>query len=61
MSPSNQHPFGEVFFQREHAIVTVDNDCRRIRWDQYGDNKEQKDVKDAVNKILQMSAFGFFS
>ena len=48
----NQYPFGQVFFQHEHDLVTVDNDCRMIRWDQYGDNKEQKDVNGAGNDIV---------
>jgi len=46
-----------VYLQHEHALVTVDNDCRMILWDQYGDNKEQSDVDDNSNVIL--CAIGF--
>ena len=49
---SSDYPFGQVFLQYEHTLVTVDNDCRMIRWDQHGDNKEQKDVDDIATAIL---------
>lgn len=52
LPPSNEYPFGQEFVQHEHALVTVDDDCRIVLWDQYGDNKEQKDVDSAVNAIL---------
>ncbi|CAN0162248.1 unnamed protein product, partial [Scytosiphon promiscuus] len=44
---STTYPFGVSFDQHEHAIATVDDDCKLIKWDQYGDNKEQTDVDDA--------------
>ncbi|CAM9344436.1 unnamed protein product [Scytosiphon promiscuus] len=44
---STTYPFGVSFDQHEHAIVTVDDDCKLVKWDQYGDNKEQTDVDDA--------------
>ena len=50
--PRTEYPFGQVFYQHEHALVTVDNDCRVILWDQYGDNKEQQDVEDALDAVL---------
>ena len=52
LPPSSDYPFGQVLLQYEHALVTVDNDCHMIRWDQYGDNKEQKDVDDVATAIL---------
>jgi hypothetical protein len=52
LPPSSTYPFGQVFLQYEHAIVTVDDNCRMIAWDQYGDNKEQTDVDDASGAIL---------
>jgi hypothetical protein len=57
LPPSTEYPFGQVYLQHEHALVTVDNDCRMILWDQYGDNKEQSDVDDNSNVIL--CAIGF--
>ena len=50
--PSDEYPYSQVFVQHEHALVTVDNDCRIVMWDQYGDNKEQTDVDDAVDIIV---------
>ena len=50
--PSFEYPYSQVFIQHEHALVEVDNDCRIIMWDQYGDNKEQTDVDDAVDIIV---------
>lgn len=49
---SNEYPFGQEFIQHEHALVTVDDDCKMILWDQYGDNKEQKDVDEFVPIVL---------
>lgn len=43
---------GEIFFQHEHALVTVDNECKMLLWDQFGDNKEQQDVDDKVQEII---------
>ncbi len=42
------------FVQHEHALVTVDNDCKMIVWDQFGDNKEQTDVDDAVDELINI-------
>jgi len=52
LPPSNDYPFGQIFLQHEHALVTVDDECRMILWDQYGDNKEQVPIDSAVNAIL---------
>ena len=38
--------------QHEHALVTVNADCKMIKWDQYGDNIEQEQVGVAVNATL---------
>lgn len=52
LSPSKIYPFSARFKQYEHALVTVDDDCKIILWDQYGDNKEQSDVEDAINAMI---------
>merc|ERR550539_721221 len=54
LEPSNTYPFNATFNQYEHAIVTVDDDCKVVRWDQYGDNKEQRDVDDATNAMIAL-------
>lgn len=49
--------FGFVYktiLQREHALVTVDGDCKMSLWDQYGDNKEQSDVDVAVAEFIEI-------
>ena len=38
--------------QHEHALVTLDRDCKIQLWDQYGDNGEQQAVADAIQAIL---------
>jgi len=43
---------GDVFYQHEHALITVDEDCKMTLWDQYGDNAEQKAIDDKVIEIL---------
>lgn len=43
---------GESFKQHEHALVTVNQQCKMILWDQYGDNKEQKDVDDKASSLF---------
>ncbi|MCO7225578.1 hypothetical protein [Pleionea sp. CnH1-48] len=43
---------GDVFKQHEHALVTVGPNCRMTLWDQYGDNKEQKDVDDKADSLF---------
>eukprot|EP00586_Coscinodiscus_wailesii_P011106 CAMPEP_0172492954 /NCGR_PEP_ID=MMETSP1066-20121228/24251_1 /TAXON_ID=671091 /ORGANISM="Coscinodiscus wailesii, Strain CCMP2513" /LENGTH=227 /DNA_ID=CAMNT_0013262857 /DNA_START=75 /DNA_END=758 /DNA_ORIENTATION=- len=44
---SDFYPFNSSYVQHEHALVTVDNDCKMTKWDQYGDNTEQNEVDDA--------------
>lgn len=56
--PDSDYPFGQTFFQHEHALVTVNEDCKMIEWDQYGDNEEQEAVGTAVNAILGMLGSG---
>lgn len=46
------YPFGQTLLQHEHVIVTVDNDCKLVNWDQYGDNKEQTDEGEVLNDLL---------
>lgn len=48
----NAYPFGQTFIQYEHALVTVDDDCKMVLWDQYGDNQEQTDVIDASDALI---------
>ena len=52
LAPSTEYPYGAEMLQHEHAIVTVNDDCKMVLWDQYGDNKEQKDVDEAAAMIL---------
>lgn len=52
LPPSTEYPFGQVYWQHEHALVTVDDECKMILWDQYGDNEEQRVVDEATNAIL---------
>eukprot|EP00545_Synedropsis_sp_CCMP1620_P008226 CAMPEP_0119021644 /NCGR_PEP_ID=MMETSP1176-20130426/26412_1 /TAXON_ID=265551 /ORGANISM="Synedropsis recta cf, Strain CCMP1620" /LENGTH=205 /DNA_ID=CAMNT_0006976301 /DNA_START=108 /DNA_END=725 /DNA_ORIENTATION=- len=49
---SSVSPFGQVVVQHEHALVTVNNNCNIIKWDQYGDNKEQTDVDNITSGIF---------
>jgi len=51
-SPSRTYPFNATFKQYEHALVTVDDDCKIIQWDQYGDNKEQSDADAAMDAMI---------
>ena len=44
--------FSATFKQYEHALVTVDDDWRILKWDLYGDNVEQSDVDDAINAMM---------
>lgn len=48
----HEYPWGQSYLQHEHAIVTVNDDCQMILWDQYGDNQEQANVDDAVDAML---------
>ena len=52
LPPSSTFPFNQTLFQYEHAIVTVDSDCKMLEWDQYGDNAEQVAVDVVVGAIL---------
>lgn len=58
LPPSNEYPFGSTFFQYEHALVTVDKDCKMVLWDQYGDNKEQLDVD--LTALVMLCALGIY-
>lgn len=49
---STEYPFGVTFYQHEHAIIDVDDDCKLLLWDQYGDDKEQADMDAAVLDFL---------
>ena len=48
-SSSSEYPYIQTFYQHEHALITVNDDCRIILWDQYGDNKEQEDVSNEAS------------
>lgn len=45
-------PESVTLYQHEHALVTVNDDCQMVQWDQYGDNKEQADVNVFVGATL---------
>lgn len=47
---------GDSFLQYEHAIVTIDDECRILIWDQYGDNREQLAIEEKVEDILSGGA-----
>jgi len=49
---SDGYPFSTYYEQHEHALVTVNDDCKMTKWDQYGDNTEQNDVDDASDAVL---------
>lgn len=42
---------GDTFTQHEHALVTVNANCKMTLWDQFGDNKEQQDVIDKAESV----------
>ena len=42
-------PDGVKFFQHEHALVTLNSDCKITLWDQYGDNLEQDAAVTEIN------------
>ena len=49
---SDEYPFNTSYVQHEHALlVTVDDDCKILLWDQYGDNAEQDAVDDNADAI----------
>lgn len=52
LPPSDEYPFGATFYQHEHVIIDVDDDCKLLVWDQYGDDQEQTDVDVAVGDLL---------
>ena len=61
MPPADTFPWGSIFFQHEHALVTVDDDCKMILWDQYGDVAEQGAVNDAsIAMIATLCGIGVF-
>eukprot|EP00752_Nemacystus_decipiens_P018271 g16392.t2 len=49
---SSEYPFSVTTLQHEHALVTLDDDCKIMKWDQYGDDMEQTDVDDVVADLL---------
>lgn len=48
LKSSNVYPFNATFFQHQHTLVTVDDNCKMIKWDQYGDNVEEKAESDVM-------------
>jgi len=55
---STDYPFGAIFFQHEDALVTVDDECKIVMWDQYGDNMEQAAVDEA--SLVLLCAIGVY-
>jgi len=49
---SEDYPFSTYYVQHEHALVTVNDDCKMTKWDQYGDNIEQNDVDNASGAVV---------
>jgi len=61
LPPSETFPWGSMFVQHEHALVTVDDDCKMILWDQYGDVAEQEAVNDAsMAMLVALCGIGIF-
>ena len=60
-SPSTEYPFSQTFVQHEHALVTVEGDCKISLWDQYGDDMEQVDVETAAADLFKAYIFGLLS
>ena len=52
-SPSDQYPYDQTFVQHEHALVTVDGNCKIALWDQYGDDMEQAVVETATADLFK--------
>ena len=52
--PITDYPFSQTFMQHEFALIDVDDDCKLLKWDQYGDNKERTDVIEATAAILSI-------
>ena len=50
--PCTISPWGDTYIQHEHALVTVNDDCKMVTWDQYGDNEEQSAVDKAAGLIV---------
>lgn len=50
--PIIDYPFSQTFYQHEDALIAVDDDCKLVTWDQYGDDKEQTDVAEANSALL---------
>lgn len=48
---SSEYPWSYEAIQHEHALVTVDDECKIKTWDQYGDNEEQ-DLDDPVGAMI---------
>ena len=49
---SSEYPFGVTVLQHEHALIDVDDDCKILVWDQYGNNAEQTDMIAVVADLL---------
>ncbi len=61
LPPSTEYPWSFKADQHEHALVTVDDDCKMVLWDQYGDNAEQAAVDDAAAVLFgDLCAKGIF-
>ena len=51
-APLSQYPFNQTIVQHEHVLAYVNNDCKLVKWDQYGDNKEQVDPDAVTNDLI---------
>ena len=52
------YPWNATFVQHERALVTVDEHCKIVVWEQTGDDQEQVAVDDAVRAVL--CSVGFY-
>eukprot|EP00931_Biecheleriopsis_adriatica_P102778 TRINITY_DN77709_c0_g1_i1.p1 TRINITY_DN77709_c0_g1~~TRINITY_DN77709_c0_g1_i1.p1 ORF type:complete len:229 (-),score=28.90 TRINITY_DN77709_c0_g1_i1:98-784(-) len=55
--PARLAPPVETILQHEQALITVDNECKMILWDQYGDDAEQAAVGAAIRKMVPCFPF----
>merc|ERR1719422_852698 len=56
-SPSAEYPFGQPSVQHEHALVSLDGNCKITKWDQYGDDAEQAVVEEAAKDLFKEYIF----
>lgn len=58
LPPSASYPFSETFIQHEHALVTVDDDCKVLVWDAYGGSQELMNQNEATSAMYMSCLSG---